>query len=241
MLAIYRKEIQSFLDTPVAYMAIGVFLVGMGLFQWVLPETSVLDYGFADMATTFNMAPYMYLVLIPAITMRSIAEERRNGTLELLLTRPLTTTAIIGGKFLAALTLVALSLLPTLVYYTSVYNLGLPKGNIDSASVAGSYVGLLLLAAVFCAIGLLASSLVSSQVTAFVLAVSLCFLLYTGIGSFSLLPIWGSSATQIAELGIAFHYSSLARGVIDSRNVLYLLSLTLAALAGARLMLERRK
>jgi len=156
VLAILQKEFNAFLNSPVAYVVISVFLVATGLFVWVFPDSSVLNYGFADLQTLFNMAPWIFLFLIPAITMRTFAEEKKAGTIELLLTRPLTDGQIIGGKYLACLLLALLALLPTLLYYYSVYQLGSPQGNIDSAATVGSYLGLALLAAVFAAIGIFA-------------------------------------------------------------------------------------
>ena len=240
MLALFQKEIRSFLDSAIAYVAIGAFLILMGLFTWVFPESSVINYGFADMEAMFSSAPFAFLILIPAITMRSFAEERRQGTLELLLTRPLPLSSIVGGKFLAAWALVALSLAPTLVYYVSLYKLGLPEGNIDSASVAGSYLGLLLLGGVYCSVGLLCSALSESQVTAFILAAFTCFVLYSGLTSLAQLDVWGPAAPILTKMGMSYHYSALSRGLVDSRNVLYLVSLGAAALYGTGLALERR-
>ena len=154
--------------------------------------------------------------------------------------RPLSLQAVVGGKFLAAWALVALALLPTLVYYASLYALGLPKGNIDSAGVAGSYVGLLLLGGVYCSIGLLASAWAESQVTAFIAAAFLCFVLYSGLGSLAQLNVWAEGAQYLQKLSLNYHYQALSRGLIDSRNVLYLASVIVACLYGTSLALERR-
>ena len=186
------------------------------------------------------MAPYVYLVLIPAITMRSFAEERRAGTLELLLTKPLTEWDLVLGKFGAVWLLVLLSLIPTLLYYATVYTLGDPQGNLDSAAVAGSYLGLMLLGGVFCAIGLFASSFAESQVTAFILAVALCFLLHSGFSSVAGINVWGKLSPFVNKLGIAYHYTALSKGLIDSRNVIYLLSVATGFLAATRLTLQSR-
>jgi ABC-2 type transport system permease protein len=240
MFALFQKEIRSFLDSAIAYVAIGVFLTAMGLFTWVFPESSVINYGYADMDAMFSSGPFAFLILIPAITMRSFAEERKTGTLELLLTRPLSLSAIVGGKFLAAWALVGLSILPTLVYYVSLYQLGMPQGNIDSASVAGSYLGLLLLGGVYCSIGLLASALAESQVTAFILAAFGCYFLYAGLSSLSQLNVWDAASPILNKLSLSTNYTALSKGLIDSRNVLYLVSVSLAALYGTTLALERR-
>ena len=239
MYAIFRKEIQSFLDSPIAYIAVGVFLVGMGLFTWLFPESSVLDSGLAEMSPTFVMAPYVYLVLVPAITMRSFAEERRQGTLELLLTRPLSEWSIVLGKFLAAWALVALSLVPTLLYVYTLYELGLPKGNLDGAGIAGSYLGLLLLGGVFASIGLLASAITDSQVVAFIAGLAACFMIHAGFSSIAGINVWGKAGLYVEKLGVAYHYAALSRGLIDSRNVFYLVSVIVACLAGCKACLTK--
>lgn len=170
MIRVLTKEFNSFLNSLIAYVVIGVFLTGMGLLMWVFPETSILDYGYADMETLFVLGPYVFIFLIPAITMRSFAEERKSGTMELLLTKPLTDWDIILGKFFACFLLVLFALLPTLIYYLSVSALGNPAGNIDTPGVIGSYIGLALLAGVFCSIGIVASSITANQIVAFILA-----------------------------------------------------------------------
>lgn len=224
MLPVFRKEINGFFSSPVAYVIMAVFLTAVGLMVWVFPDTSLLEYGYADLGVFFNLAPYVMLFLIPAITMRSIAEEVRTGTIEWLLTKPLTRWQLILAKFAANWLLVVLLLLPTLVYYYSVYQLGNPSGNIDSASVFGSYVGLLLLGGVFVAVGLFASSINENQVVAFVLGVFLCFLLYVGISSVASLEFWGTLSYPLTWIALDEQYQALGRGLIDSRNVLYLLS-----------------
>jgi ABC-2 type transport system permease protein len=224
MLPVFRKEINGFFSSPVAYVIMAVFLTAVGLMVWVFPDTSLLDYGYADMGVFFNMTPYVMLFLIPAITMRSIAEEVRAGTIEWLLTKPLTRWQLVLAKFVANWLLVVVLLLPTLVYYYTVYQLGNPTGNVDSASVFGSYVGLVLLGGVFVAVGLFASSINENQVVAFVVGVFLCFLLYVGISSLAGLELWGTLAYPLTWLALDEQYQALGRGLIDSRNVLYLLS-----------------
>ena len=224
MIRVFKREFNGFLSSLIAYMVIGVFLTGMGLLIWVFPETSVLDYGFADLDTLFSMAPYVFIFLIPAITMKSFAEEKKMGTLELLLTKPLSDTDVVLGKFLASFVLVLVALLPTVIYYFSVSRLGNPAGNIDTAAVIGSYIGLTLLAAIFCSIGILASSLTSNQIVAFILAAFFCFIFYTGFDSLS--SFAGSNALLIKQFGILFHYESLSKGLIDSRDVIYAFTLT---------------
>lgn len=224
MVQILSKEFNSFLNSLVAYIVIGVFLTGMGLLTWVFPETSILEYGYADMYTFFMISPYIFIFLIPAITMRSFAEEKKAGTIELLLTKPLTDWDIILGKFFACFLLVIVALAPTCIYYFSVHELGNPAGNIDTPGVVGSYIGLALLGGVFCAIGILASSVTPNQIVAFIVAAFLCFLLFYGFESLSSLNVWSENAFAIKQLGILYHYDALSNGVVDSRNVMYFIS-----------------
>ncbi|QIL77786.1 gliding motility-associated ABC transporter permease subunit GldF [Hymenobacter sp. HDW8] len=239
MFAILRKEFNAFLSSPVAYVVMGVFLVATGLFVWVFPDSSVLDYGYADLQTLFNIAPWIFLFLIPAITMRTFAEEKKAGTIELLLTRPLTDGQILGGKFLACLLLTLLALLPTLLYYYSVYQLGNPEGNIDSAATVGSYLGLALLAGVFVAMGVFASAITRDQIIAFLVAVVGCFLVYSGFDSLASV-FEGSPAYYISQLGIAAHYRDISKGLIDSRDLTYFFSLMAVLLLATRLVLQSR-
>ncbi|TXK47576.1 gliding motility-associated ABC transporter permease subunit GldF [Pontibacter qinzhouensis] len=241
MLAILKKEFNGFLNSLIAYIVMAVFLVAIGMFMWVFPDSNVLDYGYADMQTLFNMAPWLFLFLIPAITMRTFAEEKREGTMELLLTKPITDLQLILGKYFAALLLSLLALLPSLLYYYSVYELGNPVGNIDSAAVVGSYLGLVFLAGVFTAIGVFASSVSDNQIISFVIAVFLCYIIYTGFDLIATLPLWGTAGYAISQLGIAFHYSSISKGLIDSRDVLYFLSVITLMVLGTKLVLKSRK
>lgn len=241
MIPLIRKEISSFLSSLIGYVAITIFLTAMGLFLWVFPESSVLDYGLAELGTLFNTAPYIFLFLIPAITMRSFAEEIKGGTLELLLTRPLSEWQIVLGKYLAAVALVMMALIPTVLYYVSVYQLGNPVGNVDSASVVGSYIGLILLGGVFAAIGLFTSCLTDSQIVAFVLAVFFSFLFYAGFGSLANINVWGTWSQLVSKLGLEYHYYALSKGLIDSRNVLYMLSVIGGMLMATRVLLENKK
>jgi ABC-2 type transport system permease protein len=241
MLAILAKELNSFFSSLVGYVVIIIFLTGVGLFMWVFPETEVLNYGFATMETLFSMTPFVYLFLIPAITMRTFAEERKSGTMELLLTRPLTDLQLILGKYLASWVLVLFSLMPTLIYYYTIVELGSPQGNVDTAAVIGSYIGLILLGGVFTSIGIFASIITDNQVVAFILAVFFCFILYTGISSLASLSFWGSSTYLISQLGIDYHYVSMSRGLIDSRNLAYFLSLIVVFLYATYLVLRSRK
>jgi ABC-2 type transport system permease protein len=226
MLAIFNKEINAFFSSLTAYIVMAVFLTAVGLLLWVFPDTNVLNYAYADLGAFFNLTPFVLLFLIPAITMRSLAEEVKNGTIELLLTKPLSDWALVFGKFLADWVLVIMTLAPTLLYYYTVYQLGNPVGNIDSGAVFGSYIGLLLLSAVFVAVGLWASSLSDNQIVAFVLAVFVAFLLFAGIGAVAQLDFWGEWAYPLSWISLDRQYADLGRGLVDSRNVVYLLSVT---------------
>ena len=224
MIRIFVKEFNGFLNSLIAYIVIGVFLTVMGLLMWVFPDTAVLDYGYADLDTLFWLGPYVFIFLVPAITMKSFAEEKKLGTLELLLTKPLTDWQIIMGKWLASFALVIVALVPTLIYYFSIYRLGSPPGNIDTPGVIGSYLGLALLGGVFCSVGILASSLSTNQIVAFILAAFGCFIFYSGFDSLSSLIAKGSQALWIKQFGIIYHYESLSKGLVDSRDLVYFFS-----------------
>lgn len=246
MYTLFLKEIKSFLTSLAGYISIGVFLTITGAFLWIIGSEStggynILDNGFASIDPLFAIAPMVYLFLIPAITMRSFAEEKKTGTIELLFTRPLTELQIILAKYLAGVALVAVSLLPTLFYYYSVYQLGYPPGNIDSGGTWGSYIGLLLLGTGFVAIGIFASSLTDNQVVAFIFAMALCFICFSGFEYFAASGLAGTSEPFITALGISSHYASLSRGVIDTRDLLYFLSLITFFVLLTRFVLEKRK
>jgi ABC-2 type transport system permease protein len=241
MVQIFFKEFNGFLNSLIAYIVIGVFLTAIGLLMWVFPETSVLEYGYADMDTLFLLGPYVFIFLVPAITMRTFAEEKKAGTIELLLTKPVSDWDIILGKFLANFFLVLFALLPTVLYYFSISSLGNPPGNIDTAGVIGSYIGIAFLAAVFCAIGILASSLTPNQIVAFILAAFFCFLTYLGFDAISGLDVWATDALFIKQLGVLYHYDSMRKGLLDTRDVVYFLSIIFLMLSITKLILSSRQ
>ncbi len=241
MISVFKKEVSGYLNSLIAYIVISVFLTGIGLIMWVFPQTNVLDYGFADMGSLFGMAPYVFMFLIPAICMKLFAEERKSGTMELLFTQPLTDMQVILGKYFAGLFLVAFSLLPTLIYYYSIYELGSPKGNLDSAGIFGSYIGLFLLGSFFTALGVFASSITENQIVAFILGAFLCFLWYDGVDAIALLETNGLSGHLIERLGVVYHYNALSRGLMDSRDILYFLSMTTATILLTKLVIGSRK
>lgn len=242
MLSIFRKEINLFFSSLIGYIVMGVFLVVLGLFLFVFPDTNLLSSGFASLDPLFSMAPSIFIFLIPAITMRTFAEEQQSGTIELLITRPISDWAILSGKYFASLVLVVFALLPTVMYYYTVYDLGAPRGNLDSGGILGSYIGLLFLAAAFVAIGIFASSVTRNQIIAFLLATALCFWFYWGFDYLSRLPIFvGAGDDTVQKCGMLYHYDSLSRGVLDSRDVVYFVSLSGLFLFLSVLTMERRK
>ncbi|SMD32346.1 protein involved in gliding motility GldF [Reichenbachiella faecimaris] len=241
MLAVFVKEINGFLNSLIAYIVIGVFLTSIGLLMWVFPESSILQYGYADMSTLFNLGPYVFMFLIPAITMRFFSEEKRTGTEELLMTKPLTTLQIVLGKYFAGFALVIMSVLPTLIYFYSVYTLGNPVGNLDISGTVGSYVGLILLGGVFVAIGIFSSALTDNQVVAFVLAVFLCFVLYSGLSSLANIDVWGPASLVLLQISLVFHYESLSRGLIDLADLVYFISVVATMILFTQLKLDAKK
>jgi ABC-2 type transport system permease protein len=241
VISILLKEISGFFTSWVAYMIMAAFMLVTGLFLWVFPDSSILDYGYAGLDSFFNIAPYLFIFLIPAITMRSLAEEKKDGTFELLATRPLSDWDILFGKFLACLVIVMLTLLPTLIYYISVYQLGITKGNIDTGAVIGSYIGLVLLGSAFTSIGLFTSSLGNNQIIAFTVALFLCFFSFSGFDSISSIISLQGMASFLTGIGINQHYQSVSRGVLDTRDLIYFLSFTALFLLLSKIILGARK
>ena len=228
MIAILKKEINSFFASPIGYLVMAIFLLGNGILLWFFKsQFNVLDYGFADLTSFFTLAPWVLLFLIPAVTMRSFSEEKKQGTLELLLTRPASKLQIVLGKYFGAFVLTMLALIPTLLYVFTIYKLGLPEGNLDVGSIIGSYIGLLFLIAAYTSIGVFASTLSQNQIVAFISAVALCLCFYLGFQGLADVL----SSNSIEHYGMDFHYKSVSRGVIDSRNILYFVCLTAAFIA----------
>lgn len=225
MKALYFKEIRSFLSSIIGYIFILIFLITSGLFHWVISyDTNLLEGAESDLIPFFNLSPLIFLISVPAITMRSIADERKTGTIELLFTRPISDLQILLAKYFAGVTLLVITLVPTIVFYISMHYLGNPVGVIDDGATIASYVGLILLGATFVAVGIFASAITSSQIVAFIIAMFLCWFLYDGLtllGSFNLM---GDYDFIIKYLGIGYHYDSIKRGVIDTSDVLYFLS-----------------
>ncbi|VAV84958.1 Gliding motility-associated ABC transporter substrate-binding protein GldG [hydrothermal vent metagenome] len=224
MLAIFKKEINSFFASPIGYLVVAIFLIVNGLFLWLFKgDFNILDYGFADVSPFFMLAPWVFLFLIPAITMRSFSDEKKQGTIELLLTKPISHFNIVLGKYFASFFLIIIALIPTLLYVFTVYQLGNPIGNLDMGSTLGSYFGLLFLVTAYTAIGVFASTVSDNQIVAFIIAVFICLFFFIGLDSIAEF----TSSTVIEQLGMNSHFKSMSRGVLDSRDILYFLSVTL--------------
>lgn len=225
MLAIFRKEINGFFSGLTGYIVIIFFLLINSLFMWVFPgEWNIFDRGYAGLDTLFFISPWVFLFLVPAVTMRMIAEEKRLGTIELIYSRPVTERGVVYGKYLASVALVILALLPGIIYFISVWLLGETPGNLDKGGTAGAFIGLFFLASIYASAGILASSLTDNQAIAFIIAVLICFLLFTGFDSFAYLPGMKKLNEFVIRLGINEHYKSMSRGVIDIRDVSYFLA-----------------
>ena len=225
MWSVCKKEFRQFFSSLTGYIAIVVFLLLNGLFFFVFPDTNLLDYGYASLEKFFELAPWILLLLIPAITMRSFSDEFRGGTFEILQTRPLKRSEIVAGKYFGALLVVVIALLPTVIYAITLQYLA-AEGGIDMGATIGSYLGLFFLSAVFVAIGIFCSSLTNNAVVAFILGAFVCFIVYSGFNAVSRIPALQSGADYYVEmLGIDFHYRSISRGVVDSRDIIYFFSL----------------
>ncbi|MCB9252856.1 MAG: gliding motility-associated ABC transporter permease subunit GldF [Flavobacteriales bacterium] len=226
MITLFIKEIRSFLSSLIAIVVIVVFLIAMGLFIWVFPETNVLDFGYSNLDTLFSMSPWIFIFLISAITMRSFSEEKRMGTYESLATKPLTDLQIVFAKFCAGMVLVIFSLIPTLIYFYTIYKLGAPEGNIDTGATWGSYIGLLFLGSCYVSIGLFSSSVTENQIISFILSMFLCFFCFSAFEQLSKLSVLSGLDYLMEWVGINYHYQSISRGVLDTRDVVYFLSFT---------------
>ncbi|MEK0439925.1 MAG: hypothetical protein RLZZ504_841 [Bacteroidota bacterium] len=241
MWVVFKKEIRSFLGSFIAYIVMGVFLVITGIFMWLIQENNVLDLGIASLQVMFNIAPYILIFLVSAITMRSLSEERRLGTIEILTTRPVSDTSILLGKYFAAVGLIIFTLLPTLFYYYSIKQLADPLQGVDSGATWGSYMGLVLLAASYASIGLFASSLTDNQIVSLIISMVLCFFWYgvlSLLGDIKALELIGKS---LEWFSLDFHYQSISRGVLDTRDIIYFLGFVATFLGGTKLVFESRK
>lgn len=231
MFAIFKREVRSFFTSPIGYLIVGSFLLLNGLFLWVFKnEYNIFDYGFADLGNFFLLAPWIFVFLVPAITMKSFSEERKMGTLELLLIKPISIWKLVLGKFWGALLLCIIAVAPTLVYVFAISKLGMVEGNYDLGVVLGSYFGLLFLMACYTSIGIFASTLSDNQIIAFLVGILVCFLVFNGFDAIATLFSDGETQQTVQSLGAKAHFDSIARGVIDTRDLVYFISLTLVFL-----------
>lgn len=242
MRSIFIKELNSFFSSIIGYVAILFFLAVCGLFIWVMPNYTILrSDGYATLDSFFELAPWFLLLLIPAVTMRSFADEFRAGTIEWLSTKPLRDVDIILGKYFASLVLVVFALLPTFIYVYTISNLAVVDNSIDLGGIAGSYIGLFFLAAGFTAVGIFCSSLANNQIVGFLIALFACYLLYSGFEALSKVPAFSDGLDYyLSMVGMAFHYESISRGYIDSRDVVYFLSVIVLFISLTRLSLNSR-
>lgn len=225
MKALLLREIKSFFGSPIGYLVIAIFLLLNGLFLWVFEgDFNILKSGFADLSPFFTLSPWILIFLIPAVTMRSFSDEKKQGTIELMLTKPLSIWEIVNGKFLGAFLLIVIAILPTVIYVMVISHFGNPEGNMDMGSTLGSYFGLLFLIASYTAIGIFTSTLSDNQIVAFIIAVFLCFVIYFGFEGMS--GFMGAFGNTVSRLGMDYHFKSMSRGVIDTRDIIYFISVT---------------
>ncbi|MEP7277080.1 MAG: gliding motility-associated ABC transporter permease subunit GldF [Bacteroidota bacterium] len=242
MWPVCKKELRQFFSSLTGIIALAVFLLLNGLFLFVFPDTNILDFGYATLDRFFALAPWILTFLVPAVTMRSLADEFKTGTYEILQTKPLGQASVVAGKYLGCLLVVVLALLPTLLYTFSIQSLSFANAGLDVGGTTGSYIGLFFLAAVFTAMGICCSSLTANSVVAFIVSAFTCFILYTGFNAISRIGTLAAGAGYYIEmLGIDFHYRSISRGVIDSRDIVYFISIIAFFLLFTQRNLLKRK
>lgn len=240
--ALYFKEIRSFLSSIIGFIFVFIFLIATGVFHWIIPGgTNLLEGAEADLIPFFNLAPVLFFVLIPALTMRSISEERRTGTIELLFTRPISDLKIILAKYFAAVTLLIIAIIPTVVYYYSMYHLSLNPEKFDHGATITSYFGLILLGSVFIAIGIFSSSLTSSQIVSFIVAMFLCWLFFDGLDQIGSFAVVGGLDSVLKYFGMTNHYNDIRKGIIDTSDIIYFLSLIVFFLFSALTVIKSIK
>ncbi|MCQ2959455.1 MAG: gliding motility-associated ABC transporter permease subunit GldF [Bacteroidales bacterium] len=223
MIALFRKELASFFSSLIGYLVLIVFLIATGLFLFAFDGNfNIINSGYANIDGLFILAPWIFLFLIPAISMRFFCEESKSGTIELLLTMPISDFSIVMGKFLAGVVLLFFALAPTSLYYITVFSLGSPVGNIDTAATIGAYIGLFFLGGMYLSIGTFVSSLTDNQIVAFILTAAICFIFFIG---FDFIAETIPHFSFLTSIGINEHYNSISRGVIDSRDIVYFVSL----------------
>jgi len=241
MIAIFKKEINLFFSSLIGYISIGVFLLLTGMFMWILPQYNIFEYGFATLDQLFTIGPFVFLFLIPAITMRTFAEEQKTGTIETISTRPVTDFQIVFGKYLAGLVLILVSLIPTLLYFYTIYNLAYPVGNVDTGAAWGSYLGLLFIGGAYLAVGLFASSLTDNQIVSFILGMFLCFFFFQLLDFMKDISFLAKFDSLFDALSLQSHYTSISRGVLDTRDLVYFISFIGIFLFSTKTVIASRK
>ncbi|NRB60474.1 MAG: gliding motility-associated ABC transporter permease subunit GldF [Winogradskyella sp.] len=240
MFAILKKEINTFFASPIGYLVIGVFLLLNGLFLWVFKgQFNIFENGTASLSSFFLLAPWILIFLVPAVTMRSFSDEKKQGTLELLITKPLSYFQIVLGKYLGAFVLILLALMPTLLYTYAISQLGSTENNLDLGSTIGSYFGLLFLASAYTAIGVFSSTLSDNQIVTFIIAVFICFFMYFGFEGLSNYSVFGD-LIYMENLGMSAHYNSMSKGIIDTRDLIYFISISVAFLIFTKLRIQKK-
>lgn len=242
MINLISKEISSFFSSLAGYLVVSIFLVCTGIFLWLVPgQSNVLDSGYADLSSFFNMAPQLYLFLVPAICMKLFSDEKKNGTLELLLTRPVSPAKIVLAKYFAAFILVLISLVPTFIYVYSIYNLATPVGSIDLGLIWGSYIALIFLSSIYVAASLFAGSFTNNQLISFISGIALCFIMYTGFDFAASLPVLANWENEISYMGIRVHYAPMSRGIIDTRDIIWFAVISSVFIYLTNLKIAKRK
>jgi ABC-2 type transport system permease protein len=242
MFSIYRKELSAFFSNATGYIVVGIFLLLTGLFLWIIHGSyNILDAGYANAEGLFYLAPWLFLFLCPAVCMRLFAEEKQTGTWEMLITKPISTAQIVLGKYFAALTLVVIALIPSILYYFSVAWLAEPFWNVDAGAFWGSFIGLLFLAADYVAIGIFASSITRNQIVAFIVAVVICFFMFYGFALIASFFNHAQVIQNVENVGINTHYKSISRGVFDSRDVAYFILIAIIFIFLTKLNLNLKK
>lgn len=242
MFVIAAKEIRSFFSSSTGYLVIAIFLLVNGLFLWVFQGGfNVFDSGFADLQPFFQLAPWILIFLCSAVTMRSFSEELKTGTIELLLTKPISVKQIVLGKYLGGLFLILISLLPTCSYILTIAVLGNPPGNWDLGSTLGSYAGLIFISMSLTAIGIFSSTLSENQIVVFIIALFISFFLYYGFEGIASYNFFGNSDYAVSRIGMQSHFQSMSRGVIDTREILYFCSVAVLFLVFTTIKLKSKK
>ena len=242
MITLYKKEISIFFSTIIGYLIIGLFLLISSLILWHdISEINILDNAYASLDSFFTIAPLIFLLFIPSVSMRVFSEEFKTGTIETLITKPISSFEIVTAKFFAVLSLVIIAILPTITYVISIYFLGETTGNLDLAAVVGSYVGLLLLSSIFASISVYASSLSNSQIVAFILAIIMSSFFFFGFDILSQLPFLQTVDLTLQKIGISYHYNMMSKGLIKLSALVYFISVSLLFIKLTEVVIKNKK